>query len=275
MKKGIAILCILTVLFLLAACRSRPGSSESTQPSDGETEENGSAAPQPDSLQVRVISGAGTGQLVLAGIGTGEVYTASEAALTVFLDDKTAAPADLKNGMRLTVDPGYTVLETWPARFTDATVRACSKPSDKDDHGDLCGLYLKVLEDLWTEDSGLNGDITYISVDLDDAPGALSDGEKAAIAWIFSDARGKQGLQFDFEELRENGYIDESVLYWEDGVLLSIKTAAAGKNSAQEISFDAQKWRSGTGAIFFMGCTAERGSGVQWKPYKPGNFAIS
>ena len=275
MKKWIAILCMIAMLFSLGACGSHTNQEEYTGAQNGETAGSESVEPQGESLQVRVIRGTGTGQLVLAGIDSGEVYTANEAELTVYLDDKTAAPSDLENGMRLEIDPGYTILETWPGQLMGATVRAYSKPTDKNDHGDLCGLYLQVLEDLWEDDSGLNSDITYISVDLEDAPGSLTDGEKSAIAWIFSGARDKQALQFSFEELKENGYIDESILYWEDGVLLSIKKADKGTDSAQKISFDAQKWRSGVGAIFYMDCTAERATGVQWKQYETGSFAIS
>ena len=263
------------MLFSLGACRSHTGTEGTTGRQNGETTGNGSAEPQGDLLQLRVIRGAGTGQLVLAGIGSGELYTVNEAELTVYLDGKAAAPSELENGMLLAVDPGYTVLESWPGQLTGATVRATGKPADKNDHGDLCGLYLQVLEDLWEDDSGLNGDITYISVDLADAPGGLTDGEKAAITWIFSGAQGKQGLQFGYEALKENGYLGEDVLYWEDGVLLSIRKTEKGADGAQKISFDAQKWRSGEGAIFYLDCTAERGTGAQWKPYQAGSFAIS
>ncbi len=275
MKKRIAIFCMLAMLFSLGACGSHNVPGGSPGPTNGETAANGSAEPQGDPLQVRVIRGAGAGQLVLAGINSGEVYTANETELTVYLDGKTAAPSDLENGMLLAIDPGCTVLESWPAQLVGATVRAYSKPADRNDHGDLCGLYLQVLEDLWKDDGGLNSDITYVSVDLGNAPGALTEGEKAAIAWVFSGAHDKQGLRFSFEELKENGYIDESALYWEDGVLLSIKKAEKGSDSPQKISFDAQKWRSGLGAVFYMDCAAERGNGVQWEPYKTGSFAIS
>ena len=275
MKNGIAILCVLALLFSLGACRPRPGKEDPTGEQTHETTGGETEAPQGDSLQVRLIGGVGTGRLVLAGLAGGEVYTANEKELTVYLDGKAASPSDLENGMRLTVDPGYTVLETFPALLTGATLRALGKGADRDDHGDLCGLYLKVLGDLWEDDSGLNNDIRYISVDLDDAPGALTEGEKAAIAWIFSSSHGKEGLRFSFEELRENGYIDKDVLYWEDGVLLSIKKTEKGTNGAHKITFDAQKWRSGLGAIFYMGCTAERGTGVRWKDYKAGSFAIA
>ena len=69
--------------------------------------------------------------------------------------------------------------------------------------------------------------------------------------------------------------MDKSVLYWEDGVLLSIKKTEDGKDSSSKIAFDAEKWRSGTGAIFFNGCTAKRGDGVRWETYRPGAFAIA
>lgn len=275
MKKGIALLCMIAMLFSLAACSGDTGSSDSAALPNGATAEGEAIRPQAGSIPVRVIKGAGTGSLVLAGKTRGDVYTVSETELTVYLDEQPAKPSDLENGMLLMLDPGFFELETWPGGLIGATVHAYSKPADKDDHGDLCGLYLQVLEDLWTDDSGLNSDISYFSVDLDDAPGALTDGEKTAIAWIFSGAHDKQGLEFSFEELTEKGYVDKGELYWEDGVLFSIKTTENGKNSAQEITFDAQKWRSGTGAIFYMGCTAQRGTGVQWNPYKAGTFAIS
>ena len=112
-------------------------------------------------------------------------------------------------------------------------------------------------------------------MDLDDAPGGLTDGEKAAITWIFSGRHNAQGLQYSFNELKENGYVDDIAIGWENGVLFSITASENGKNTAKKITFDAEKWRSGLGAIFFTDCTAKRGTGAAWEPYEPGGFAIS
>ena len=260
MKKTVPVLFLIAALLLLCAC--------------GGKTQNAPTSPDGGSAQLlRVVSGAGTASLVLAGQGGGEVYTAAAKELTVFIDGQKSEPGALRSGMLLALDPGCTVLESWPAQLTGATVRAQSDPGSQD-HGDLCGLYLQVLEDLWTEDSGLNGDIAYISVDLSDAPGGLTEGEKAAVTWVFSGRHNAQGLGLGFEELKAQGYIKTDELYWEDGLLFSIKAAGA-RNSASKITFDARKWRSGDGALWFNGCTAARGSGLQWDPYKPGSFSVS
>ena len=272
MKKWIAMLCIAAMLLAFGACKKDAPQGTVTA-TDGGQETTDAAQPQGEPLSLRIVDGAGTGIFTLAGEDASAVYTASADELTVYLDGSLASPADLRNGMTLTVEPGYELLETWPAQFAGATVYADS--AEKDGYGDLCGLYLTVLEDLWTDDSALNENITYISVDLTDAPGALTDGEIAAVAWLFSGRHNAQPLTFGFEALKENGFVNEAELYWPDGALFSIKASDHAKQSAKKITFDAEKWRSGTGAIFFTDCTAKRGKDAAWDGYKPGGYAIS
>ena len=143
---------------------------------------------------------------------------------------------------------------------------------------DLSGLYLKVLEDLWEVDAGLNGDIKYISIDLSKAPGELTEGEKSAISYIFAKAHDKQCLQLTFEELREQGYIKKDELYWENGLLFSITDSMKAEeqyHGLRVIKFDAQKWRSGTGAYIFSDCTASWPQMGTWTDYNVGAHAIS
>ena len=272
MKKMLAIFLIAALALACAACGSGLKTNETTAP-EGGAETDGAEQPQGEPLALRVVTGAGTGTFTLAGETAGDVYTAAASELTVYLDGKKADPADLRNGMTLTAEPGYTLLESWPAQFVGATFRAESKRQD--DFGDLCGLYLTVLEDLWSNDEALNSGIAYISADLDDAPGALTEGEKAAVAWIFAGRHDAQPLNLSFSELKENGYVNESELYWKDGVLFSVRATAGKPQSDKKITFDAEKWRSGTGAIFFNECTAKRGKGPAWENYEPGGFVIS
>ena len=271
MKQWIALLCAAATLLCFTGCRKEP--PEAATPSDGETTVM-DAAPQGEALRLRLVDGAGTRMFTLAGENASDVYTASADELTVYLNGRKADPADLENGMLLTVEAGYELLETWPAQFAGATVRA-ERSGGKNDYGDLCGLYMTVLEDLWTNDEALNSGVAYVSVDLAEAPGDLTDGEKAAVAWLFAGRHNAQPLTFRFSELKENGYINDTELYWKDGVLLSLKATDQAKQSGKKITFDAEKWRSGTGAIFFTGCTADRGKGNAWEPYVPGGFAIS
>ncbi|MBQ6165443.1 MAG: hypothetical protein IJK23_13310 [Clostridia bacterium] len=269
MKKAISLFCILALLFSFGACASRAPAAGPAQPQDG-------------ALRLRIVDGAGTDLLVLAG-ETGGVYTVvTDGRLKLSENGETADVSELENGMILSFGADCQILETWPAQIAGGDVLSGSgadilaeiEPLGNEDHGDLCGLYLQVLEDLWTEDSGLNGDIAYISVDLSGAPGGLTDGEKAAVAWIFANRHGAQALQLGYEELKANGYLQDAY-YWEDGVLFSIEKAEKGTNSEKKITFDAEKWRSGLGALFFNGCTAKRGAGVRWEAYKVGEFAIS
>ena len=268
MKKWISLLCAAALLFCLAACAKKT-KTDPVSPSDGAAPD----AAQGEALTLRVVDGAGTGTFTLAGEKAGDVYTVSADEMTVCVNGKAADAADLENGAVLTAEPGYTLRETWPAQFVGVTFRAESK--GKDDKGDLCGLYLTVLEDLWTNDAGLNSGIAYISVDLDDAPGELTEGEKAAVAWLFAGRHDAQPLTFGFSELKENGYVNEAELYWKDGLLFSVKATAGKQQDEKKIAFDAEKWRSGTGAIFFNECTAKRGRGAAWEAYQPGHFAIT
>lgn len=125
-----------------------------------------------------------------------------------------------------------------------------------------------VLEDLWETDPGLNSNSQYISVDLSQAPGDLTEGEKSAIAWIFSSRHNAQMLTLSYEELTEQGYVKD--LTFEKGILFCIKNSNDQKNI-----FDASKWCSGDGAIFFNHCQVIRSESGSWKDYKVGDFAIS
>ena len=187
---------------------------------------------------------------------------------------------------------------TYPATFSDVyEVRVYSLGSEKNPGGsyyDLCGLYLKVLEDLWNTDAGLNDEIQYVSVDLTDAPGGLTDGEKAAIAWIFGGAHGVEALTLSSQELEEQGYLTEIVTtgtgiplggedrpkayLWEDGVLFTIADNMgedAATYSLPVIKFNAWKWRTPLGAYFFHNCSAVWPQMGTWSTYNIEHEIIS
>ena len=87
MKRVFSVLCVFALLLSFSACGNRQ--AEPAAPEDG------------DMLSLRLIDGAGTQKLVLAGEKSGDVYTADAGELTVFLDGEAAAPDALENGMRL------------------------------------------------------------------------------------------------------------------------------------------------------------------------------
>ena len=248
---------------------------------------------------LRIVDGAETGHLVLAGERASDVYTLDMKDIKVFLDGKKSDASVLEDGMMAEILHNGWIQTTYPGTFSDVyEVRVYSLGSEKNPGGsyyDLCGLYLEVLEDLWNKDAGLNEEIQYISVDLTDAPGNLTNGEKAAIAWIFGGKHGVQALTLTSEELKEQGYYTEIVYtgtglpmssddnrpkayMWEDGVLFTIidnMGQDAATYSLPVIKFDAWKWRTPLGAYFFSNCSAVWPQMGTWSDYNIEHEMIS
>ena len=240
---------------------------------------------------LRIVDGAETGQLVLAGETASDIYTLDVQDIKVFLDGKKANATALEDGMMAEVVYNGIVGESWPMVFGKVyEVRVYSLGSEKNPGGsyyDLCGLYLQVLEDLWNADAGLNNEIQYISVDLTGAPGNLTDGEKAAIAWVFGGKHGVQALTLSSQELQEQGYFTEinptgkglsmstddnrpKAYLWEDGVLFTIidnMGQDAATYSLPVIKFNAWKWRTPLGAYWFSNCSAVWSEFGTWSSY--------
>ena len=172
------------------------------------------------------------------------------------------------------------VLETYPGQLAEVT--AVNIRSDGFD--DRCALYLRVLNDLWAVDEGLNSDITMLSMDLSQT--GLSDSEQAAVAWAFGGEHGiSQVLSLNYEQLAAEGYLtgadpdSDGIPCWEDGCLFTITEQETGDNelngARNTVTFNAQKWRSALGAYFFTDCTASRDVQGHWGDYTVGAAAIS
>ena len=172
------------------------------------------------------------------------------------------------------------VLETYPGQLAEVT--AVNIRSDGFD--DRCALYLRVLNDLWAVDEGLNSDITMLSVDLSQT--GLSDSEQAAVAWVFGGMHDiSETMTMSYEKLAAEGYLtgadpdSDGIPCWEDGCLFTITEQETGDNeligARNTVTFDAQKWRSALGAYFFTDCTASRDAQGHWGDYTVGAAAIS
>lgn len=283
-KRGIFAAALLAAL-ALAGCASQASvETPWARPAEAsETPETPSNSPESGLVGTfTIVDGAENGVLTLAG--EGDVYTLSVENVPVTLDGEAADASALEDGMHIAIAYERS-LETYPCQLAGVSgVQAYSVGSQEEPGGgyfDLCGLYLRVLDDLWNKDAGLNGDARYVSVDLSEAPGGLTDAEKAAVAWVFADAHDAVPLTLTYTELMEEGYLtdDGGPGYWEDGVLFSIdvilETDVGGNYSLPTIRFNAQKWRSGLGAYFLMDCSAVWPETGTWTTYTVGDEAIS
>lgn len=258
-----ALLCAALALPLFAGCTAAPKLEAPPAAATPGSEAPGTAAVEPEggALLTGTVIDVSDGSLLLAGEGDYDgLYRLS-------LDGVPVEPGGVETlcvGKRAEVTFGGTVAECFPGIPGGVTrVRAVD--------GDLSPfvLYRQVLFDLMETDDGLNGGARYLGVDLSGAAN-LTGGEKLALQYLLEQQYGLSVLPGTFDELCEQGYIDRDALYWEDGVLLRVALVEDGTDTFR---FDAEKWRSGLGAIYWTDCTAARGADG-WT-YEVGGLAIA
>ena len=270
MKRLFALMMVVAVTAALLAC-TKGGREDENDGVDLEPQHAGA-----DTMTLRVVGDASDGMLVLAG--ETELYTLPLEGMTLYLDGSSMDASGIESGMSAEVWYTGGVQETYPAQFSQVVAVSFTRETD-DGVYDLCGLYLQVLEDLWNKDTGLNGGAEVVSVDLSKAPGGLTAGEKAAVAYIYAQKHGVQGLTMTFDELREEGYLmgeklegGSTAYSFTNGLLFTITPDETQENGAS-VCFSAEKWRSPLGAYYFTKCTASRGDNG-WE-YTVGAEAIS
>lgn len=287
-------LCLVLCLMTLTACGGRaaiePGASEEVPVPGGIVAvEPGGQLTEPADANVmacRIVDGAEEGSLLLAGEGAGELYRLTVGDKAVMVDGQPAAAADLKDGMLVEIFHSGGIMESYPAQFSNVhSINGYSHGSERDPGGtyyDLCGFYLKVLDDLWQKDYGLNENITVAGLDLSNAPGGLTEGEKAGIAWRFGELHGVWIVEGTLEELKEAGYLapygDTDAYWWEDGCLFAIEAGEWEEGetySLPVLKFDAHKWRSPLGAYWFSDCFAVWPQMGTWSEYTVGAEMIA
>lgn len=279
-------------LCLLASCAASGGNGGEEPPA----EESGEST-----VVCRVISQQ-DGTLLLAGTdeGTGlyqlhpeaDVLTVDGAAFDPAAPDAYAAfPESSLVGAVASVRYNGGIQESWPMGFSGVTGVDISSTEG---FNDLCGLYLQVLEDLWSVDAGLNRDLTTVGVDLSRT--RLSPGERSAVAYAFGVSHGVTAVEGTWEDLVEQGYITGEPLeggkgqfyQWEDGCLFAIEESdepaavnmpdlGPGETAPgyDVVAFDASKWRSSLGAYMFTDCSAVSNGGGHWDGYTVGAEMIS
>ena len=290
MKRSLSLLLALALLCaLLAGCA---GKAACPPASDG-----GNQEPSPKTegavARCRVVAVGEGNTLLLADVDSerGDIYTLDagelslghdQAELGELLDD-----GQLAVGALVEVAFGGDILESYPALF--GGVERVTVLEDGFD--DRCALYLRVLNDLWDKDEGLNSSgVEYISVDL--SATSLSPAERSAAAWTFAHAHGAMPLELNYEQLCAEGYVsglegENAFPAWENGVLFTItetddpvtfnlpSLSEGGElpsmtqyNIKNTVSFDASKWRTALGAYGFSECVAAQDNSGVWGDYR-------
>ena len=288
MKRSLSLLLILSLLCaLLAGC-----AGTACPPASGGGDQEPSPKGAPATARCRVVSVSENNVLLLADVDSerGNIYTLDagelslehdQAELGELLDD-----GQLAVGALVEVAFGGDILESYPALF-GGVERITVLPDEFDDR---CALYLRVLNDLWGKDEGLNSSgVEYISVDL--AATSLTPAERSAVAWTFAQSHSAEPLELNYEQLCEEGYISglegENIFpAWENGVLFTItetddpvtfnlpslseggeEPSMSQFNIKNTVSFDASKWRTALGAYGFSKCVAVQNNDGVWGDY--------
>lgn len=289
MKRSLSLLLILSLLCaLLAGC-----AGTACPPASGGGDQEPSPKGAPATARCRVVSVSENNVLLLADVDSerGDIYTLDagelslehdQAELGELLDD-----GQLAVGALVEVAFGGDILESYPALF-GGVERITVLPDEFDDR---CALYLRVLNDLWGKDEGLNSSgVEYISVDL--AATSLTPAERSAVAWTFAQAHGAMPLELNYEQLCAEGYVsglegEDIFPAWENGVLFTItetddpvtfnlpSLSEGGElpsmtqyNIKNTVSFDASKWRTALGAYGFSKCVAVQNNDGVWGDYR-------
>lgn len=267
MKKIVFLLLAACLLLPLAACSEKePSGSPSATASPSPVRPS---PPEGTALYHAKIIQTENASLLLAGTWESEstARVCSLSAEKLSLSDGQGAAlsyTDLVPGMTVEVSYGGEVMETYPCQLSEPTALRVTGKED-----DLVGFYLGVLEDLYQADSGLNSELSVMALNLEEEQN-LTQSEKAALVWLFAEKHGVEPLTGTFDQLCEEGYIDRENLVFETGLLFTISSTRLADGS---FTFDADKWRSGLGAYFFVDCKAAKEDG-NWT-YTIGSEAIS
>ena len=289
MKRSLSLLLILSLLCaLLAGC-----AGTACPPASGGGDQEPSPKGAPATARCRVVSVSENNVLLLADVDSerGDIYTLDAGELSLEHDQADLGEllddGQLAVGALVEVAFGGDILESYPALF-GGVERITVLPDEFDDR---CALYLRVLNDLWGKDEGLNSSgVEYISVDL--AATSLTPAERSAVAWTFAQSHSAEPLELNYEQLCEEGYISglegENIFpAWENGVLFTItetddpvtfnlpslseggeEPSMSQFNIKNTVSFDASKWRTALGAYGFSKCVAVQNNDGVWGDYR-------
>ena len=206
------------------------------------------------------------GNLFLAKVDGGKADLFTTSCKDVQVKYQDPARTEIQAGDLVVIGFDGDIMETYPAQLGE--VEAVWVQAEGFD--DTASLYLEVFADMAEEDAALAHGATTIGLDLSQT--ALSPVEQSAVALLLEWDTGLTVVQGTMEELGDQGYIDMENLYWEEGYFLSFTETERTDTS---LTFSAQLWKSGLGAMFYADCNVGREVNGPWEEYTVGAVAIS
>lgn len=186
-------------------------------------------------------------RILIAPEEDSDAYRSSDKISTALIDtlifdsDGNEMEADqLKPGDIVRIAYNGMIAESYPAQITALRI-------DLIKHNILIDGYMALIEDIYEEDSGLNGDITMIAFNTTGWI-EVNEIEKEIILFQVGEKYGLEVVQGTFDELAEQGLIDKENLYFEKGILIEVKNMKYNEEDGR-IECAISKWRSGLGAI--------------------------
>lgn len=173
---------------------------------------------------------------------------------------ETISKDDLKAGDRITITYNGMIEESYPAQIGASKLEVIG-------HNNIIDAYLAMIDDIYKEDSGLNGDIKMIAFDTTGWI-ELEPYEKQMLFDLLKEKYGYEIKEGTFDELRAQGFIDQDILSFKEGILITIADMRCNKTK-DELTYSIRKWRGGDGAIGSDKTTA-KWDGTQWKITKEG-----
>jgi hypothetical protein len=199
-----------------------------------------------------VVLEAGSALLVSADKSSDEYKSSDKIAVgtqnTGFynMEGEKIEPGSLKAGDLIEILYNGVIMESYPAQITSSKIKVMDTT--------LTEGYLALIQDIYSEDEGLNVDIELAVFDLTEAKN-LSDIEKESLLLKFQEQNGIPVREGTYDQLVEEGLIDKNNVYFEKGILITMKNPIYDEKQ-KEITCGISKWRSGTGAVGSNSVTA-------------------
>lgn len=156
------------------------------------------------------------------------------------LDGNKISIDKLRVASKISIDYSGEILESYPAQIEAISIIVLEENPQLE-------AYKAVIDDIYEEDSGLNGNISLIALDLSEIT-ELSETDIKNLLNMVKVEYGLEVIKATYKELVDKGLIDDKNLYFETGILIQLKNPSYNEKK-KSLTYGISKWRSGLGAI--------------------------